>query len=494
MRDALFDRLNRLCDTALRLAPDHAVSAAVTDLRTRLHEPLRIAIAGRVKAGKSTLLNALVGERLAPTDAGECTRIVTWYRNAVGYEATAHLRDGSERSLRFHRGERALDISLDDIAPSEVDRLEVGWPSSRLEEMILVDTPGLEGLDDRSSARTLRFLGVDDEGAGDVDAVIYLMRHMHRRDADFLEAFTDRSLSHPSPVNAVAVLSRADEIGAGRLDALRSARSIAQRYATDRRVQALCSAVIPVAGLIAETGTTLREEEMAALLALVAIPASELDSMLLSVDRFSDPARSPLLPQTRRDLLTRLGIFGIRFSVAEIRARRAETAADLSRSLIAASGVEQLGELLTVHFARRARALKARSVLAGLKDVARRLARDDQEAGGALLAAVEEFESTTHELAELRLWHLAISGAVELDDGDLQEINRVTAEGSLTDRLDIRADASVSTARDTARDRIEHWRARSAHPLTTPELKEVCEIVARSYEGLYVRAVASAGQ
>ena len=37
---------------------------------------------GKVKAGKSTLLNALVGEQIAPTDAGECTRIVTWYRDA----------------------------------------------------------------------------------------------------------------------------------------------------------------------------------------------------------------------------------------------------------------------------------------------------------------------------------------------------------------------------------------------------------------------------
>ena len=38
---------------------------------TRLDEPLRVAIAGRIKAGKSTLLNALIGQELAATYAGE---------------------------------------------------------------------------------------------------------------------------------------------------------------------------------------------------------------------------------------------------------------------------------------------------------------------------------------------------------------------------------------------------------------------------------------
>ena len=41
-----------------------------------LGEPRRLAIAGRVKAGKSTLVNALVGRMVAPTRAGECTKVV----------------------------------------------------------------------------------------------------------------------------------------------------------------------------------------------------------------------------------------------------------------------------------------------------------------------------------------------------------------------------------------------------------------------------------
>ena len=87
------------------------------------------------------------------------------------------------------------------------------------------------------------------------------MRHLHRSDVQFLEAFVDRSVAHASPINAIVVLSRADEIGAARPDALDSARTVAARYGADGRVRELASGVVPVAGLIAETGATLREEQ-----------------------------------------------------------------------------------------------------------------------------------------------------------------------------------------------------------------------------------------
>ncbi|HUG29027.1 MAG TPA: dynamin family protein, partial [Candidatus Limnocylindria bacterium] len=224
---ALAEEVGRIANETLTVARGTDQEEAVVTAMRRLDEPLRVAIAGRVKAGKSTLLNALVGERLAATDAGECTRIVTWYRHALGYRVVAALRPSGSRELAFRRQEGMLDIDLGDVQLDAIERIEVGWPSQKLGELTLIDTPGLASASEATSARTTRAL-LDDEadGPGEADAVLYLMRHLHRSDVQFLEAFMDRSIAHASPINAVVVLSRADEIGAARPDALDSARAV----------------------------------------------------------------------------------------------------------------------------------------------------------------------------------------------------------------------------------------------------------------------------
>ena len=64
----------------------------------RLNQPIRIALAGTLKAGKSTLVNALVGENIAPTDATEATRIVTWFRHGPTPKVTAnHYGGGADQ-------------------------------------------------------------------------------------------------------------------------------------------------------------------------------------------------------------------------------------------------------------------------------------------------------------------------------------------------------------------------------------------------------------
>ena len=480
------ERVNYLCDQAMVAMHGTPLAGQITAIRQRMTEPLRVAIAGRVKAGKSTLLNALVGERLAPTDAGECTKVVSWYRQGFGYEVRATLTNGESRELRFRRDDGRLDINLGRLTIEEIDRIDVAWPSSNLARATLIDTPGLASLSRSASVRTHDFLALGDEDRqSDADAVLYLMRHMHRRDAEFLEAFLDDSLANTSPVNAIAVLSRADEIGAGRPDALESAANIARRYVEDERVQALCVSVLPVAGLLAETGATMQEHEAASLRALAAIDEGDLRSMLLSVDRFLEPETSDLLVETRHELLERLGLFGVRLMIQEIRAGNAQSAVELSRILIDASGLEELRSLLEEHFAARALALKGRSALASLRSCANELAELDRNAARRLLGEIEQVEASTHAFAELRLLHMMLTAQIKLNDDERAEISRLTGGGTLEQRAGLDSDATDDEIRAVALAGIARWRQRASSPLLDRAQADAFEIAARSYEGIY---------
>jgi hypothetical protein len=461
--------------------PGHA--AELRAIRERMEGPLRVAIAGRVKAGKSTLLNALVGERLAPTDAGECTRLISWYRKGTGYEVAAVLRSGATQTLAFRRTGGALDIELGGLSEADVARLDVRWPSSALDQVTLIDTPGLASINDENSRRTREFLEADSEGGTDADAVIYLMRHVHRDDVAFLDAFMDRSVTAASPVNTVAVLSRADEIGAGRLDALDSAGRIARRYESDPQVRALCASVTPLAGLLAETGLTLREDEVANLRALAATDAETLERMLLSSDELLELSRSDLTVENRRDLLDRLGMYGLRLAVREIGAGH-NTAATLGPRLVELSGLTELRRIIVSHFLPRARALQARTALSSLRALARSLRDKDPRVATAIDREAERIESSAVEFAQLRAAHLVTSGAVAVTEAERDELSHLLLDGTAS-VAGLGPGASADDVRNAALVAVSRWRTRSGDPLADPTFVEVCETAARSYEAIY---------
>ena len=131
--DPLTAAVRELVSVARDRALDPVSRDQLAEAVDRLSQPLRLAIAGRVKAGKSTLLNALVGEELAPTDAGECTKLVTWYIGGHAARGDRGAQGRAARAAPVQPEGGALDVDLG--APvDEFDHLEVSWPSSRLQD------------------------------------------------------------------------------------------------------------------------------------------------------------------------------------------------------------------------------------------------------------------------------------------------------------------------------------------------------------------------
>jgi len=107
----------------------------------RLNQPIRIALAGTLKAGKSTLVNALVGEDIAPTDATEATRIVTWFRHGPIPKVTANHRGGRRSNVPIARN-GGLTFDFASLDPEDVSDLDVEWPAAELIDATIIDTPG----------------------------------------------------------------------------------------------------------------------------------------------------------------------------------------------------------------------------------------------------------------------------------------------------------------------------------------------------------------
>ncbi|HUR76937.1 MAG TPA: dynamin family protein [Acidimicrobiales bacterium] len=484
---ALTARVRRLLDDAsLAVADNPRLGAAVRAATARMDEPLRVAIAGKVKAGKSTLLNALVGEQLAPTDASECTRIVTWYRNGLTYRVFAVPAGQEPRQARFTRDGGALNVVLDDLHldPDDVERLEVEWPSAALREFTLIDTPGIASLTQATSDRAVEFLAPSDDTPTAADAVIYLLRHIHPSDRKLLEAFRDDDLAQPTPVNSIGVLSRADEIGSARIDALTSARAIAERYKRDSSLRRLCQTVVPVAGLVAQGGATLQQGEFNALGQLTQMPPADLDKRLLTVDRFiADDPSVPVVAGLREQLLERFGLFGVRLGVALIRQGVAANAGALAHELVRRSGLDELRAVLRAQFADRAHVLKARSALLEVEAVLR-----DPTAGRTddLLANVESIRASAHEFAELRLLNQCRAGQIDLREAEMTEAERLLGTEGTTvhERLGLPLDASAQSVRSAVLDSVTRWRRRAESPLSSRPVANAAEVLARTGEGL----------
>jgi hypothetical protein len=485
MDDALLTSVDELLAAARAAARSPEVTQRIDDIAARMHGPLLVAIAGRVKAGKSTLLNAMLGEGLAAVDATECTRIVTWYRRGEQPRVTMVPISGPEQPLPFERRGGELEIDLDGHPAEELDRLEISWPTPRLADLTLVDTPGIASISVEVSARTERILTPDDEHPPAVDAIVYLLRHTHASDAHFLEAFHDAELAHGSPINVIGVLSRADEIGSCRMDSMEVADRVAQRYQSDARMRRLCPVVVPVDGLLAYAGATLREDEFRALARLAGMPADERRAVLLTADRFSSRVCSAAVTEIERaHLLGRLGLFGVRLAIELIGTGTTPDATTLAAALSARSGLNRLREVLGRQFVHRSQILKARSALAGVREVVR---RDGCTGAATLQSRVEQLMVGTHAFEELRLLSaIRTDDQDDFDDARRSELDRLLG-GSGHDpasRLGLAEDTGDAMIREAALSALGRWQRITSHPMSTRTVKVAAAGACRTLEGI----------
>jgi hypothetical protein len=437
----------------------------------RLAEPLRVAVAGQPETGKSTLVNSLVGEEIAPLSVEEGRQVLAWYRGGMHPRAQVYPTQAPPRDVPAARMGGRLHIDLEGWRSDQLDRVVVDWPSRTLRGLTLIDTPGID-----SSAVGSRI-------SLDADAVLYLMRQPHATDVGFLQSLQDHPIAREAPVNSIVVLSRADEVGGGRIDALTSAKRLARRYRTDVGLTGLCQNVIAVSGLLAQAARTLTDEEMVSLGVLAEAPRRQLEIAMVSADRFvGDGVALRLDARTRLALLERFGMFGIRLVTTLIR-QGFTTVDTLSAELVDRSGLTELRESIRQCFTDRHDVLKARSALLALEVVLR---MEPRPAARRLVSALEALVVSAHDFRELRLLAALHGGRATLPDPLADEARRLVGGvgTELAARLGFEHEASGHELHDAVSDALRRWQEQAEnHALGTIQ-RRAARVVVRSCEGM----------
>lgn len=435
----------------------------------RLADPLRLAVAGPDRAGKSTMVNALIGEDLAPVELPGDPLASVAYRD--GTQPRAWWQDERETAYEIPmiRTAHGLRLTPDARHAGRPGGAVIEWPSRALRRTELIDTH-------LPLPRVFQT----------ADAVLYLTPHLDEADLRSLQAA--RGVRGPSvfPVHTMIVLSRADATGSGRTDALLTAKQAARRRRREPRVGALCQDVLAVSPLIAAAARTLRDDEFRAIATMAALPRASSEPHLLSTDRFTAAeALQPVGAEQRARLLQRFGLGGIRLAITLTRTG-CDNAALLGERLQEHSGLKELQASIAELFTARRAALRARSALTVLDH----LLRTQQVPPAArLLADLELLVADAHEFRELRLLAALRSGRVNLSREPAIDAKRLLGGSgtSLGERLGMSAEATVDDTWAAAHAAVERWREQAHGRTLPPDQRRAAETVLRSCDMILAR-------
>ena len=194
------------------------------DLASLVQKRFSVAIVGQMRAGKSTLINAMIGKDIAPTAVNECTATINRFSYSNKPELHKQFRvrwfDESEEYFPLSDVEQWLGKGTGRTIDS-TRYLEFFADTKFLETVNVVDTPGLRSTIEMHERQAFSIVSREEmvdrgnqldkatrtEGES-ADAVVYVINPVARQnDTDILELFGEKSrLSGSNPYNSMAVV------------------------------------------------------------------------------------------------------------------------------------------------------------------------------------------------------------------------------------------------------------------------------------------------
>lgn len=507
---ALKSELYRLLDNAGRLCGDcreaGELARCIRDMRARLERPLRVAVVGIMKAGKSTFLNALMGAPILYTGSLETTYTVCWFRYGEKPSVTVCFRDGEEMQVPFSELElwSVRTSEKDNPRIREVRYLIIYYPGETLKKMEFIDTPGLNSAYGTDAQNTLDFLslkGSEDtlSEASEADAVIYAFsRSAAGFDREILSSFHGGGIS-ASPVNSLGILTKVDASGIWDIfsgeNPVIAAGPVAASVMGREEMKKLLFTVLPVCAKAVEGCMQLSGRDWELLKEMTRTEEEELQELLFDAGEFAsgtDEALTRLATQKDREsLINKLGQYGILETVRQLRAGRSgeQTIATLRD----ACGITAVKEMVQRHFGNRTFLIKARYILDHMMAVTARIRKENPGSRLSqicleLREEIEELTTSVQPLKELKVLQMYYNGQIRFQsDEEQRDFLRLTGEYGRTpeSRLGMPEGSTVSELREAAREKASLWHGKASGFMMPGTYVEAASVLARSCEQMY---------
>ena len=433
-----------------------------------LHGPLRVAITGTIKTGKSTLMNALLEQYIVPTAVEVMTYNVNWfhhikYSNDGKEKIIVHLLNGEIKEYPMNKLESFVGFSTQhkDVL-DKVHWVDVYLNHPLLEVFDLIDTPGLDSLMGTDSQHTRDLLTKDDNRP---DAIIYLVYpEFKSKDILAVEEF-HQATGLVSGINSIAALTRVDMLS-GEFEEANNRIIDNKRIHADIRYFFLD--VYPIAGLPAQASFIIQDDDIKMLRELVTI--KDIDTFTANhdffIDRFDWQTKS-----IREKLCTMLSIDGVRLTIKYFQLNPDATNSMYKLFLYNYSNVGLLKSVIIEQFGGRADFHKCNRVLSGMRKICAKISRQ-KELGQAsretllkINQQVNQLDYQLHqEYAEYYILNDYYNQEDYFTDEEWENVRHILGEygNEHFKRLQLPKDARQDTIKNAYNTQYEEWKRKAS--------------------------------
>lgn len=268
----------------------------IRELEAGIVRPFNVAVFGRMKTGKSSLINALLGKDLAITGVEETTATINVISQAqdpsMCHKFTVHWKDRPPEMFPLDRlvadwSGKSNDV-IEKVANTAFIQLYSDDPALDLHEII--DTPGTGAAVSDHEKVAQAFLNPTVQEGRKADALIYVFGINGREtDESNLKTFREGCLPGSHPYNSVGVLHKWDATywnSGGNWDEILSK---AERLKS--QMGSVVADVIPVSAPIAMIAARASDNDLAGVLGLIERRgALKVESLLQDDEDWNDDA------------------------------------------------------------------------------------------------------------------------------------------------------------------------------------------------------------